>query len=515
MDLTELRTLIPSASTTFLFLVLSTAGLLLYNYLPRRFPFNAPSLVSGRLPVIGPLRFFTARWDFFRDSAAHSATGNFSFHVGKYQVVGLSGDEPRKLFFDSKGLDLSEGNAILFNGLPPMRENSDDPHAAKGFPAYINRRIMAISKPEILARYIPKYMADIRHRLDDIISSSPNNVTEPFDSIYNLVFQLTMRTVGCNEVADDLPLLYKVLGMYEKLEESSTPTTLLFPRFPWPAIISRYWNGLQMYLIFKRFVDDRKRTGRREADCLQFLIDEGDTTPNIVTFVQAALFAGVVNTGINAAYVITCLARYPEWRHKCREEIVAVAGRYASDPSAPLASQLEAIPQHEWETGFQVIQMCIRDSIRVQLHGAFLRLNVSGEDIEIPGTAAKSPTGKPEVIPKGAVVSYHHADVHQDPAIYPNPERWDPSRYMEGREEDKNGNYVYLGWGASKHPCKGMRIAKLEQVLIVAHFLASFEFWLVDEHGLRTDKLPHLDQNETTVRKPRERVYVKFERREK
>lgn len=47
-----------------------------------------------------------------------------------------------------------------------------------------------------------------------------------------------------------------------------------------------------------------------------------------------------------------------------------------------------------------------------------------------------------------------------DPNIYKNPTQWDPSRYLPGREEDKSeGGLGYLGWGAGRHPCLGMRVS--------------------------------------------------------
>lgn len=41
-----------------------------------------------------------------------------------------------------------------------------------------------------------------------------------------------MRTVGCNEVANDRALLDKMLYLYEEVERSATATALLFPWFP-------------------------------------------------------------------------------------------------------------------------------------------------------------------------------------------------------------------------------------------------------------------------------------------
>ncbi|KAI9723793.1 MAG: hypothetical protein M1828_004043 [Chrysothrix sp. TS-e1954] len=514
MQIAQALYTLASPVTIIASLILFTAGALLYNlynYLPPPFPSSSPALVSGRVPVLGALRFFTARWDFFRSAAAHSTTGNFSFNLGKYQVIGISGDEGRKFVFDTKLLNFSEGYGVLFGQAPPQRDNTDDPHMQKGFAAYFSKRITQMMKSENLGHNLHKYFHDMRYQLDHIASTSRNNITQPFDSIYEIVFQLTMRTVGCDDIAEDPATLTKVLHMYEGIEKSATPATLMFPSLPWPAVISRYWSGFKMYMIFKRISDERKRTGKKRDDCLQFLLDQGDDTANVISFVQGALFAGQLNSGINAAYVITCLARYPEWRQRCREELAQVAGRYAKDPSSPLLDQLEQVPLHVWESGFTINDLCLKESIRLQLLGSVLRRNVSGEDIEIPNSAAKSPTGKPEIIPNGAVVTYHVAEVHNNPDIYKDPEIWDPSRYMEGREEDKKREYAWLGWGAGRHPCLGMRFAKLEQNLIIAFFLAKFDFWLVDKNGQTTETLPRIDVNAHSARKPADKTYVKFE----
>lgn len=42
-------------------------------------------------------------------------------------------------------------------------------------------------------------------------------------------------------------------------------------------------------MIFKKVVDDRSKTGRREDDALQYLIDQGDNVTDMLTFVLRAL----------------------------------------------------------------------------------------------------------------------------------------------------------------------------------------------------------------------------------
>lgn len=166
--------------------------------------------------------------------------------------------------------------------------------------------------------------------------------------------------------------------------------------------------------------------------------------------------------------------------------------------------QLAGLSLEAWETEFPLLDMCLRDSIRLQALGTAFRRNVSGHAIKI-GT---------EVIPNGAFVTYHLDDVHQDSAIYPDPETWDPSRYMPHRAEDKKKPHAFIGWGAARHPCLGMRFAKLEQNIIVSFFVAMFDFEVTDREG-RSMELPKTDRNGHSASKPSKPVYLKYRVREK
>jgi cytochrome P450 len=159
-----------------------------------------------------------------------------------------------------------------------------------------------------------------------------------------------------------------------------------------------------------------------------------------------ALFAGLLNSGVNVAWVLVYLAKDPYWLSKAREEVKAAAARHSTDKNAPLIEQLSQLPVEAWESEFPILDMCLRDSIRLQLLGTAFRRNISGKDI---------PTGVgDEVIPPGAFVTYHIDDIHLDPTVYKDPEKWDPSRYLPDRAEDKKKPLSYLGWGVGRHPCR-------------------------------------------------------------
>ena len=151
-----------------------------------------------------------------------------------------------------------------------------------GFGVYFNKRIIAMMKGNRLAQGLPQLVKDARSMLDDF-AAKPSGVTEPFDSVYRMVFKLTMRTVACNEIANDPALLAKTLKLYEDVENTATPISIMFPWIPTPSKFKRMYSGGQLYMIIKRVVEARKKEDRREDDALQYLIDQGDSITDMIT----------------------------------------------------------------------------------------------------------------------------------------------------------------------------------------------------------------------------------------
>lgn len=105
-----LQSLISNYFLRFLIIFAVPPLLLFLYFVPHApLPVKAPPLTTENYPILGAIGFFTARWDFFRQASAHSRSGNFSFYLGKYPVVGLSGDVARQVFFESKQLGFAEG----------------------------------------------------------------------------------------------------------------------------------------------------------------------------------------------------------------------------------------------------------------------------------------------------------------------------------------------------------------------------------------------------------------------
>ena len=98
------------------------------------------------------------------------------------------------------------------------------------------------------------------------------------------------------------------------------------------------------------------------------------------------------------------------------------------------------------------------------------------------------------MIKLGDFLVYSPANDHMNPELYPDPFKYDPGRWLRP-DPVPNVSYPFLAWGAGRHPCTGMKFAKLQVKLILAIFLAGYEFDLVDRDGKFPDPLPVPDEN--------------------
>ena len=282
------------------------------------------------------------------------------------------------------------------------------------------------------------------------IEESEKLITDPFDSIYKTVFRFTVRTVGCEELADDTAKSAQLLDSFEKIERSSTPASVVSPRWLLtPGRIARFWGGWTLYSLISKVAKERRSSGQRREDAMQLLLDHGDSVKAASRFVINAVYSGQVNTGINAAYVLCHLATSKIWLGHVRAEVLAVVNKYTGDTREPLETKLKRVPGKAWCNELPVLDACSEETIRVTVMGAALRWNGTTSAIELGKSG--------EVIPPGSYAAYHVGDVHLNPKIHQDPETWDPSRFLSGGVQ--NRPLSFLGWGAGRHPCLGEQVS--------------------------------------------------------
>jgi sterol 14-demethylase len=259
--------------------------------------------------------------------------------------------------------------------------------------------------------------------------------------------------------------------------------------------------GLRMGLLLRKHVEAR-RHAEPTTDAIDVLVARGEKTSDIVMFVAALFFAGIATTGMISSWALVDLAIHPEWREKCKKEIQDLLSRHFHDPtsSATVCEKLIAVHVSAWEDELPTLDACIRESHRIVFSGIIIRRN-AGDDLNLAGGVVK----------RGDFLAYPLGDVHLNPEYYPEPLKYDPGRWLRPDPVSKDDR-PFLGWGAGRHPCSGMKVAKLEMKWIIAMFLMRYEYELVDGDGKFPDPLPVSDRNAPQMRPRGPPVYFKFKK---
>lgn len=141
-------------------------------------------------------------------------------------------------------------------------------------------------------------------------------MVDPFDSIYELIYKLTMRLVGSTEIAEDRELLRWSPSVFERLEKSGSNARIIFPWLITFNYIASLALGARLYLALLRVI--QQRNGRKhKEDAVGHLLKDGWDPEEIVKvspiysihdlchraneqFQTAALWAGILRTAANA-----------------------------------------------------------------------------------------------------------------------------------------------------------------------------------------------------------------------
>jgi sterol 14-demethylase len=132
----------------------------------------------------------------------------------------------------------------------------------------------------------------------------------------------------------------------------------------------------------------------------------------------------------------------PEWKRRCQKEardlIIKHVGPNASD--LPVHEQIASLPMDALEEEMPILDACVREAMRVHFTLTALRRNIN-DDLRVGD----------KVIEKGAFIAYNVTDANLDSRIYPQPETFDPDRFLVRHEDSKSQRpHPYVVWGAGE-----------------------------------------------------------------
>ena len=148
------------------------------------------------------------------------------------------------------------------------------------------------------------------------------------------------------------------------------------------------------------------------------------------------------------------LAANPEWQDRCREESERIG-------DGPL--DIEALEKLE------TYDLVINEALRMVTPLPF-NFRQAVRDTDLLGY----------YIPAGTAIMTWPALNHRLPELWTDPEKFDPARFAEPRNEHKKHRYAFAPFGGGAHKCIGMVFGQLEIKTVMHRLLRKYRLELVD-----------------------------------
>ncbi|AMY17782.1 MULTISPECIES: cytochrome P450 [Nocardiaceae] len=219
----------------------------------------------------------------------------------------------------------------------------------------------------------------------------------------------------------------------------------------------RWRRGLRGRRYLESFLRDylpRRRAGSGTDlfSVLARLEDEHGTRFSddaIVDHMVFLLMAAHDTSTITVSTMVDQLGRHPEWQERCRQQSLAV-GDDVTDPE--VRAQLTDLAA------------VMKESLRI-LAPLPTMVRWTLRDTDIQG----------HFVPADTMVAATPHWTHHDATWWPDPERWDPSRF-DGRPLPHK--YAWQPFGGGVHTCLGQFFSQIEIVMVLHHLLRTFT-WTV------------------------------------
>ncbi|XP_035684223.1 cytochrome P450 2U1-like [Branchiostoma floridae] len=179
---------------------------------------------------------------------------------------------------------------------------------------------------------------------------------------------------------------------------------------------------------------------------------EGLTDENVLYMAQDFFLAGTDTTTNTLLWSLLYMTLKPEVQNKVHEELDAVVG--ASLPTLAHRSQLP------------YVNAFLMEVMRIRYVGP----------LGVPHATTAAVKVQEYDIPEGTQIILNLHSVHMDPAFWPDPDRFDPDRFLDAEGNFINKPESFIPFSAGRRVCLGEQLARMELFLFFSTMLQSFTF---------------------------------------
>ncbi|CAL8112319.1 unnamed protein product [Orchesella dallaii] len=329
---------------------------------------------------------------------------------------------------------------------------------------------------EALKTYLPTLNLHAKQLISEVKSVLAENKGEPITQLQDLLLLASMRIVihvvtGKNVQGNENEESSQFLKDFHSIEATSAK----FLVSPWFAVPPFSWwfskeraevgrKGANMEKFFQKILEQCKN-GEDDSSfrsMMRVMLNQGVCDADLLSECFWLTFAGNNTVGLTSLYTLFILALHPEHQEKCREEVDEVFTEVKGKDG-----------NLTYEDIYKLIYLerCIKESQR--------RITV------VPGTVRKleTPLKLEENLELsiGTIVLSFHDQAHMHPKAFPNPEKYDPDRFLPENIHSRN-SYAFTPFSAGRRDCIGGKMAMMEMKIILAFMLRHFEFETLDSY---------------------------------
>ena len=228
-------------------------------------------------------------------------------------------------------------------------------------------------------------------------------------------------------------------------------------RKPWPGTqMSRGVKGrARIVAYFSEQIPIRREKGGEDlfSQLCHATHEDGAllSTQDIVDHMSFLMMAAHDTLTSSLTSFVAALAANPQWQHKLREEVTAL-GVAAGEPTT--FDNLE---------GMKLTEMAFKEAMRMKPPVP-----------SIPRRATRDFSFRNYAIPAGTLVAVNPLFTHHMPAIWPDPEKFDPLRFTEEAQRGRH-RFAWVPFGGGAHMCLGLHFAYMQAKCFARHFLQNLE----------------------------------------
>lgn len=420
-----------------------------------------PPKMPGALPFLGHMLEF-GKNPFHYMMTLRKTLGEIGeFRMFHQKMVLLTGPEANEAFFRAPDAQLDQSQAYKIM----------TPIFGKGVvfdaPAHKKDQQLKMLMPVLRDKPMRGYAQVITQEVEQLLAGWGE--TGEID-LLGFMKELTIYTSSHCLLGDEFryELNEEFAKIYHDLEKGVNPLAFVFPYLPLPVFRRRDKARVRLQELVAGIIAKRAQKAEKSADAFQMLIearyDDGSplSAHEITGMLIGTIFAGHHTTAGTATWVLVELARRPETMALVLKELDLLFG---ADGEVTFQS-LREIP---------LLENVIKEVLRLHPPLIFLIRKVM-QDFHFKDYTVKA----------GKYVCTSPRVSHRISEIFPEPDKFDPDRYSEARQEDAKP-FSWIAFGGGKHKCTGNAFAMLQLKAIFSILLRRYSFELIDEHNTYQD----------------------------